>query len=188
MQGGFGPFNLCAVGIIFIGTVVAVLTAADSGTLIAAVGILGVIAGYVRRRASGRGSCMQRIGYPFKTWSMLVLTALFFVSNAQASNCGMLSYAVDDASTKLKRAANETDFEAAKDYARRARSALDDAAMAAMDCKCTMAYNEFDTAASRARTARDADTVEEFVDSLNRSIRSFNSALNALRACSRERQ
>lgn len=131
---------------------------------------------------------MQQVGYSTKTWAMLVLAALFFVSNAQASNCGILSYAVDDARTKLNSATNETDFEGAKDYAGRARSALDDAAMAAMNCGCNMAYNEFDTAASRARRARDADTVEEFVDSLNRSIRSFNSALGALRACSRERR
>lgn len=102
--------------------------------------------------------------------------------------CERSNYSVDDARTKLKRAANETDFESAKDYARRAKSALDDAAMAAMDCKCTMAYSEFDTAASRARRARDADTVEEFVDSLNRSIRSFNSALDALRACTNTRR
>lgn len=131
---------------------------------------------------------MQQVGYSNKSRIMLVLATLLFVSNAQASNCSMLSYAIDDARTKLKRAANETDFEDAKDYARRARSALNDAAMAAMDCGCNMAYNEFDTAASRARRARDADTVEEFVNSLNRSIRSFNSALDALRSCSRERR
>ena len=100
----------------------------------------------------------------------------------------MLSYSVDDAHAKLKRAANETDFEAAKDYARRANSALDDAAMAAMDCRCDMAYSELDAAASRARRARNADTVEEFVESLNRSIRSFNSALDALRACTNARR
>lgn len=100
----------------------------------------------------------------------------------------MLSYAVDDARTKLRRAANETDLEDAKDYARRAKSALEDAAMAAMDCKCDMAYSEFDSAASRARRARDADDSEEFVDSLNRAIRSFNSALEALRDCARRRR
>lgn len=131
---------------------------------------------------------MQRIGYSFKARATLVLVVMFFVLNAQASTCGMLFYAVDDARTQLKRAANETDFEDAKDYARRARNALDDAAMAAMDCECTIAYNDLDTAASRARRARDADTVEEFVDFLSRTIRLFNSASGALRACSRERR
>lgn len=110
------------------------------------------------------------------------------VSDASASTCSMLSYAVDDARTRLKRTANETDFEDAKDSARRAKSALDDAAMAAMDCKCDMAYIEFDSAASRARRARDADDPDEFVDSLNGAIRSFNSAIEALRMCARTRR
>jgi len=80
--------------------------------------------------------------------SAIALCLLFAVAlDAPASMCSMISFAVDDARTKLKRAANETDFESAKDYARRAKSALDDAAMAAMDCKCDMAYMEFDSAA-----------------------------------------
>jgi len=120
---------------------------------------------------------------------IISICAVFTVlPNASASTCGMLSYAVDDARTKLKRAANESDFEDAKDYARRAKSALDDAAMAVMDCKCDMAYMEFDSAALRARRARDADDPEEFVDSLNRAIRSFNSAIEALRACAHSRR
>jgi hypothetical protein len=120
--------------------------------------------------------------------SLTVMLALSIaLPNAWASSCSMLSYTVDDARNRLKRAANETDFEDAKDYARRAKSALDDAAMAAMDCSCDMAYSEFNTAASRARRARDADDPEEFVDSLRRAIRSFNSALDALRNCARRR-
>ena len=84
----------------------------------------------------------------------LVFALAAFAPISHASSCGMLSYSIDDARIKLSRAAKETDFESAKDYARRAKSALDDAAMAAMDCKCDMAYSEFDTAASRARRAR----------------------------------
>ncbi len=115
--------------------------------------------------------------------------ALFALSStAHAVTCDMLRYNVDEARTQLRRAANETDFEDAKNYARRARNALDEAAMSAMDCKCLMAHSEFDTAASRARRARDADSVGEFVDSLNRAIRAFNSALDALRACASQRR
>jgi hypothetical protein len=95
----------------------------------------------------------------------------------------MLSMNVDDARTELQRAARETDLEAAKNYARRAKSALDDAAMSAMDCACHMAYSELDAAASRVRRARDADSADEFVDSLNHAIRTFNSAIDTLRAC-----
>jgi len=95
----------------------------------------------------------------------------------------MLRFNVDDARTKLGRAANETDFEAAKDYARRAKNSLQGAAMSAMDCGCDMAVMEFDTAATHAKRARDADSPQEFIDSLNRAIRAFNSALDALRMC-----
>ena len=48
----------------------------------------------------------------------------------------MLIFNMDDARTQLRRAINESDFESAKNYARRARSALDDASMGAMDCGC----------------------------------------------------
>jgi hypothetical protein len=47
MQGGFGPFNLRAVGIVFVGTVTALLAVHDSGGLTAGMGILGAIAGYL---------------------------------------------------------------------------------------------------------------------------------------------
>ena len=47
MQGDFGPFNLRAVGIVFVGTVTALLALHDSGGLIAGRGILGAIAGYL---------------------------------------------------------------------------------------------------------------------------------------------
>lgn len=114
---------------------------------------------------------------------ILLLALSIMKSDVEAINCSMLSFNVDDARNKLRRAANETDFESAKNYARLAKSSLDDAAMSAMDCKCEMAFIEFDTAASHARRASYADGPEEFVYSLNRSIRAFNSALEALNDC-----
>jgi hypothetical protein len=95
----------------------------------------------------------------------------------------MLRYNVEEARSKLRRASYDTDFEAAKDDARRARSALEDAAMSAMSCECQLAYSEFDSAASRARRARDAYDPDEFVEYLNAAIRAFNSAIGALRTC-----
>ena len=47
MQGGFGPFNLRAIGIVFVGTLSALLAVKDSGSLTAAMGILGAIIGYL---------------------------------------------------------------------------------------------------------------------------------------------
>ena len=47
MQGGFGPFNFRAIGIVFVGTLSALLAVKDSGSLTAAMGILGAIIGYL---------------------------------------------------------------------------------------------------------------------------------------------
>ena len=47
MQGGFGPFNLRAVGIVMIATFAALLALKDGSSLTAAMGILGAIAGYL---------------------------------------------------------------------------------------------------------------------------------------------
>ena len=116
----------------------------------------------------------------------LVTSTLPFV--AVASTCDMLTSNIDDARTRLRRAANETNLGEAKDLARRARNALDDAASSAQDCKCDEAYSEFDDAATRARRARDSDSAEDYVYNLNRSIKSFNSALTALRSCAQQRR
>ena len=119
-----------------------------------------------------------------RTQIVLLLCAVWFLPDqAAATTCALLSYSVDDARSRLRRAANEDDLDNAKDHARRAKNALDDAAMAALDCQCTVAYSEFDDAARRARRARDADGAEDFADQLNRAIRSYNSAIQALRTC-----
>ena len=47
MQGGFGPFNLRAVGIVLVAILAALLALRDSGSLTAAMGILGAIVGYL---------------------------------------------------------------------------------------------------------------------------------------------
>lgn len=125
---------------------------------------------------------------PWIAGSILCFLVCFAGSNVFAFTCDMLPFNVDDARAKLRRAANETDFEAAKDSARRAKSSLEDASMSAMDCRCDMAYIEFDSAASYARRAAYADSPEEFVDSLNRAIRAFNAALDALQMCNQQRR
>jgi hypothetical protein len=47
MGKGFGPFNLRAVGIVLIATLSSLLAMHDSGSLTAAMGILGAIGGYL---------------------------------------------------------------------------------------------------------------------------------------------
>ncbi len=105
-----------------------------------------------------------------------------------AQNCSMLSYNVDDARSRLQRAAKASDLDEGRDQARRAKSALEDASMSAMDCRCDMAHMEFDDAAARARRARDASDGQEFVEYLNRVIKSYNAALDAVRMCASERR
>lgn len=118
------------------------------------------------------------------TASMLVLC----VPAVGYAQCSMLSYNLDDAATKLKRTLRSTDFDEARDNANRARRALDDAAMSAQSCGCTYAYSELDDAARRARRARDASSVDEFNDEMRRSVRDFNSGVEALRACSLQQE
>lgn len=131
---------------------------------------------------------MLTLKHALRSAGVLALLLSVISPSALASDCNMLSSNVDDARTRLKRATNETDFESAKNYAKRVKSALEDAAMSAMDCKCHAAYNEFTTAASYARWARDANDPEAFVDALNRAIGAFNAAIDALHNCARRRQ
>jgi hypothetical protein len=118
----------------------------------------------------------------------LFVCALGLVPGAAgAQGCGKLAASVDDARTLLLRAANEPAFEEAKSQALRAKNALDDAALSSMDCQCKGAHSEFDTAALRARRARDAYSPNEYVDSLDAAIRAFNSAIGELKSCAAQR-
>lgn len=83
----------------------------------------------------------------------------------------------------LRRAANEKGFEEAKNQALRAKNALDEAALSSLNCHCKAAHYEFDTAALRARRARDANSPNEYVDSLDAAIRAFNNAIGELHSC-----
>ena len=117
-----------------------------------------------------------------------LLVALLFLSliadsNASTTACGTLKDTIDDARAKLKQASFETDFDAARNHARSAKNALHQAASGAIDCRCDEAFMEFDTAAARARRARDVDDPREFVEYLNQVTRSFNSAIEALNSC-----
>lgn len=47
MRGGFGPFSLRAIGIVFVATLSALLALTDAGSITAAMGILGAIVGYL---------------------------------------------------------------------------------------------------------------------------------------------
>lgn len=104
-------------------------------------------------------------------------------SEVEASLCDMLAYHVDEAETNLRRASRADNVDDGTRYARRASYALSDAALAAMDCDCSLAYIEFDTAASEVRRAKNAAEAEEFFHQLRGAIRAYNTALDALQAC-----
>ena len=47
VKGGFGPYNLRAVGIVFIATLATLLAIKDPAAMSAAMGLLGAVAGYL---------------------------------------------------------------------------------------------------------------------------------------------
>ncbi|MGO9209625.1 MAG: hypothetical protein ACLPXM_21475 [Terriglobales bacterium] len=47
MKGGFGPFNLRVLAIVLVATFASLLASREGGSVTAAMGILGAIAGYV---------------------------------------------------------------------------------------------------------------------------------------------
>jgi citrate lyase beta subunit len=121
---------------------------------------------------------------------MIVLAALTALTlchatEAAASSCSQLRYELEDAHSKLRYAANESDLDQARDYARRARNTLDDAANAARDCGCDAGYTELDNSSTYARRARDTSDGSDFAYQLNRAVRAYNDGVDALRDCFR---
>jgi hypothetical protein len=55
MKGGFGPYNLRAFGITLVATFATLLALRSESTLLAAMGILGAIAGYLFSVKSDKG-------------------------------------------------------------------------------------------------------------------------------------
>lgn len=116
-----------------------------------------------------------------------MIAALMCAPAFPRADWNSLRFALEDARSMLERIAKSGDFEEAKDNARRARNALDDAAMAASDINCPSAYSELDDAATKTRRARDADDVEDFSDNIRRAIRSYNDAVRYLKQCTNSR-
>ncbi|BDB29517.1 DUF3168 domain-containing protein (plasmid) [Cupriavidus sp. P-10] len=117
--------------------------------------------------------------------AITVACAVAMAAPACHADWNTLRFALDEARSRLDRIAKSSDFEEAKDNARRAKNALEDAAMAASDINCPSAYSELDNAATRARRARDAPDVDEFSDNYRRAVRGFNDAIGYLRQCSK---
>lgn len=128
-----------------------------------------------------RRSLLDRM--PPKQTKLLTVLLVLLTSPVHAYDCQMLPTFVDDAETQLRRALRATDLEEGQNYARRAKSALDDVALAAMDCQCTLAYSEFDTAGSKARRAQYAEEPDDFAYQLRAAVRAYNAGIDALQLC-----
>ncbi len=149
---------------------------------------IGIGFAYYRVKHERRSENMKRTlrsdaRTPGSLWIMGSI--LIFVLSIMPSSAFAITCEIDDARNNLRRAANETDLEAAKDFARRASGYLDDAAMCAKD-DCRTAFMEFYNAAIYANWARHANSPQEFVDSLNRAIRAFNTGIEALQSWARK--
>lgn len=115
---------------------------------------------------------------------ILLTSILLMISQVTfAVTCNMLAFNIDDVRTQLRRASNESDFEYAKDYARKARSAFDDASMSAMDCGCLNLQFELDDGSTASRRARDASDYGDFAYNLKKAISSYNSSLELAKSC-----
>lgn len=114
---------------------------------------------------------------------ILAVLLVLLATPVHAYDCQMLPTFIDDAETQLRRAIRATDLEEGQSYARRAKNALDDVALAAMGCQCTLAYSEFDTAASKARRAQSTDDPDDFVYQLRAAVRAYNAGIDALQLC-----
>ncbi|MBP6962678.1 hypothetical protein KBB49_04030 [Candidatus Saccharibacteria bacterium] len=111
-------------------------------------------------------------------WGVLLSPSYCF-----AYSCDTLPSSIDDSSKWLKRAANETDFDSAKNYMRKAKNSLEEASYGARDCGCDYAASEFDGASTKARRARGASDVDDFNYQFSRAVKSYKAALDALSLC-----
>lgn len=119
--------------------------------------------------------------------SVVLASSALLLPMSVRADWSTLHYALDEARSKLERVAKSSDLDEARDNARRAKNALDDAAMAASDINCPSAYSELDDAATRAKRARDAYDVDDFSDNYRRALRSYNDAVDYLRQCAKRR-
>ena len=108
-------------------------------------------------------------------------------TTAFAYDCSNLSSDLDDAQRHLKRAAQESNLDRAKDHMRKARYSLDDVASDARDCGCDSAASEFDSASTYARRARDASDARDFNYQFGRTAKAYNYGIDAIDQCARSR-
>lgn len=114
---------------------------------------------------------------------LILIFLVAIIPDAEAYSCDSLSYAVDQSERWLKRASRESDLDSAQHYVRKAQNSLEEAAYAARDCGCEYAASEFEEAATKARRAKNASDVDDFLYQFRRAVRAYNSAIDAISSC-----
>lgn len=92
----------------------------------------------------------------------------------------LIEMAVDEANTAIRRIKGATSLEDAQNYARRLQSAMEGSSLQMAMCECHLVQSEFDDAETYSRRARNASDRDDFVYQINRAIRSFNAAIDAI--------
>jgi len=114
----------------------------------------------------------------------LLATSLFLMtaSTPALARCEwpLVRMAVDEGNTAVRRIKTASSLDEAQTYARRFQSAMEDAAMQMLMCECILVQSEFDDAETYSRRAKNASDGDDFVHQMNRAIRSFNAAVDAI--------
>ena len=89
----------------------------------------------------------------------------------------------DDAYSYSQKAYYEDSLVDAQNYARKAKTAAEDATSAAQNCKCNKAASDFDDAAMYSRRANNAGGLSELRDNARRAMRAVEYGLTAVGNC-----
>jgi hypothetical protein len=114
---------------------------------------------------------------------LALLAGLAASGMAQAQVCSGLSAQLDDVRAYYRDIDENTALEKALEAIKLVRAGLTNAANSAFDCRCNSVSTELLTSASFARQAEATTTTKAFMYEFNRSILSYNSALELLRHC-----
>lgn len=134
------------------------------------------LAAHAQRYAT-RGISMRMVGIIFALF-------LFYSPVVVLAECSDAASNGDDTYRYAKKAYNETSFNDAQDYARKAKNAADDAKSAAEDCNCDEAASNFDDAYTYARRAYNSDNFTELRDYARKAMRAADAGKDAAENCS----
>ena len=115
---------------------------------------------------------------------LVAATAVAVASTASSGQtCESLPTQLEDIREAYRPITQGMELPAAKDAVQQVRFELTSAATAALNCGCSPMYSELLNSAAFARLAEDSKTPQDFTNYVNRSILSYNTALDLFRNC-----